>query len=64
MTKGTYDRKFIIPFLIIVWVPYIIGVIYTKIKGKSAEMCIRDRNNSDGEIRRWNVLISMILIHQ
>ena len=37
MTKGTYDRKFIIPFLIIGWVPYIIGVIYTKIKGKSAD---------------------------
>ena len=39
MTKGTYDRKFIIPFLIIGWVPYIIGVIYTKIKGKSADGC-------------------------
>ena len=37
MTKGTYDQKFIIPFLIIGWVPYIIGVIYTKIKGKSAD---------------------------
>ena len=37
MTKGTYDRKFIIPFLIIGWVPYIIGVIYTKIKVKSAD---------------------------
>ena len=37
MTKGTYDRKFIIPFLIIGWVPYIVGVIYTKIKGKSAD---------------------------
>lgn len=37
MTKGTYDRKFIIPFLIIGWVPYIIGVIYTKIKGKSVD---------------------------
>ena len=36
MTKGTYDKKFIIPFLIIGWVPYIIGVIYTKIKGKAA----------------------------
>lgn len=38
MTKGTYDQKFIIPFLIIGWVPYIIGVIYTKIKGKSADV--------------------------
>ena len=28
MTKGTYDRKFIIPFLIIGWVPYILGVGY------------------------------------
>lgn len=37
MTKGTYDRKFIIPFLIIGWLPYIIGVIYIKIKGKSAD---------------------------
>lgn len=37
MTKGTYDQKFIIPFLIIGWVPYIIGVIYTNIKGKSAD---------------------------
>ena len=27
MTKGTYDQKFIIPFLIIGWVPYIIGVL-------------------------------------
>ena len=37
MTKGTYDQKFIIPFLIIGWVQYIIGVIYTKIQGTSAD---------------------------
>ena len=36
VTKGTYDSKYIVPFLLLCWVPYVSGSIYLKIKGKNA----------------------------
>lgn len=36
VTKGTYEQRYIVPFLLLCWVPYIAGSIYLKIKGKNA----------------------------
>lgn len=36
VTKGTYEQRYIVPFLLLCWVPYIAGFIYLKIKGKNA----------------------------
>ncbi len=38
ITKGTYEQKYIVPFLLLCWVPYIIGCVYLKIKGKNAPL--------------------------
>ncbi len=38
VTKGTYDQKYIVPFLALCWVPYIAGSIYLKVKGKNAPL--------------------------
>ena len=36
VTKGTYEQRYIVPFLLLCWVPYIAGSVYLKIKGKNA----------------------------
>ena len=36
VTKGTYESKYIVPFLLLCWLPYVSGSIYIKIKGKNA----------------------------
>lgn len=38
ITKGTYEQKYIVPFLLLCWVPYIAGSVYLKIKGKNAPL--------------------------
>lgn len=38
ITKGTYEQKYIVPFLLLCWVPYIAGFVYLKIKGKNAPL--------------------------
>lgn len=36
VSKGTYEQRFIVPFLILCWLPLLAGVIYLKIKGNHA----------------------------
>ena len=37
VTKGTYEQRYIVPFLLLCWVPYIAGFIYLKIKGNKPD---------------------------
>ena len=38
VTKGTYEQRYIVPFLLLCWVPYIAGSIYLRVKGKNAPL--------------------------
>ena len=51
VTKGTYEQRYIVPFLLLCWVPYIAGSVYLKIKGKKCIILQVYHNN-----RIWTIL--------